>query len=432
MRSRNGSRAAWGAALAIVWCSSAAAWAGLWYQEAKLTGSQVVGGNTLGQTASVDGTTAALGGPWAGGQAYVFEKGAGGWAEAKRLLPSGGGAQFGTAVAVSGDTIIVTARAEAGNAGLAYIYDRDQGGAGNWGVVKQIMASNSALNSYFGAFADLSGDNAIVGANVDDHDGKTDSGAAYIFNRDKNGANQWGEVAYLKPSGLTAGDQFGMAVSISGEWAIVGAGNDDALGSDAGAAYMFQYDGTNWVERQKLTAGDGAAGDAFGWGAAVSGDTALVGSWKDDAGATDAGSAYIFEFDGTNWVETKKLAAGISAGAGDGFGVRTALDGDYALVGALWDDDKGTDSGSAYLFHRNAGGADNWGLVAKLLSDDAGGWLGHAVSMSGTTAFIGASRVSYPGKSTAGAGYMFTVPEPTTVLLLGAGLVPLLRRRKKR
>ena len=94
------------------------------------------------------------------------------------------------------------------------------------------------------------------------------------------------EAAKLTPADVEAGDQFGFSVSISGDVAVVGAWGDDHAGLYSGSAYVYRFDGSTWVEEQKLTASDAAAWDSFGSSLSVSGDVAVVGANRDD----DAGS----------------------------------------------------------------------------------------------------------------------------------------------
>ena len=100
----------------------------------------------------------------------------------------------------------------------------------------------------------------------------------------------------------------------------------------------------------RLKAADGAVEDIFGGSVSISGDTAIVGALYDDDMGTDSGSAYIFTkgVDGT-WLQTAKLTAADGA-QDDFFGGRVSISGDTAIVGAFYDDDMGTSSGSAYIF----------------------------------------------------------------------------------
>ena len=148
---------------------------------------------------------------------------------------------------------------------------------------------------------------------------------------------------------------------------VVGAAREDAGGQDAGAAYVFQRDQgspDNWGEVQKLTASDAQAGYLLGDSVAVSGDTAIVGA--DGEGGT-AGAAYVFQRDeggADNWGEVKKLTA-FDADAGDLYGTSVAVSGETAIVGSWLEDTEGANAGAVYVYQRNAGGSDNWGDGAK-------------------------------------------------------------------
>ena len=222
-----------------------------------------------------------------------------------------------------------------------FAFSPSQAGADTWLERQNLLSSDGAVNDQFGCVS-ISGDYAIVGAPLDDDKG-TDSGSAYIFKWD---GTIWVEQQKLTASDGAAGDRFGWFISISGDYAIVGAFYGD---SGKGSAYIFKWDGTIWVEQQKLTASDGAAFDQFGCSVSISGDYAIVGAYYDDDKGTDSGSAYIFKWDGTSWVRQQKLTASDGA-VNDIFGVSVSISGDYAIVGARLDDDKGDNSGSAYIF----------------------------------------------------------------------------------
>ena len=145
-----------------------------------------------------------------------------------------------------------------------------------------------------------------------------------------------------------AGDQFGYSVSVSGDTAIVGAFGDNDDGFDSGSAYIFVRSGATWSQQAKLTAGDAAAGDQFGYSVSVSSDTAVVGAIFDDDAGSASGSAYVFGRSGATWSQQAKLSAG-DAAAGDQFGYFVSVSGNTAVVGAIFDDDAGSASGSAYI-----------------------------------------------------------------------------------
>ena len=142
------------------------------------------------------------------------------------------------------------------------------------------------------------------------------------------------EVAKLTASDAAADDVFGNGfVSISGDTAVVGAYLNDDAGTDSGSAYVFVRNGTSWTQQAKLTASDAAAGDQFGFAVSISGDTAVVGAFGNDDAGSNSGSAYVFVRSGTSWTQQAKLTAS-DAAAGDGFGVPVSISGDTAVVGA--------------------------------------------------------------------------------------------------
>ncbi len=392
----------------------------------KLTASDAQADDQFGVSVAVSGDTAVVAARFANaggtnaGAAYVFERDQGSqdnWGEVTKLTASDAeaGDLFGTSVAISGDIAIVGARFESAGghqAGAAYVFQRGHGGPDNWGEVAKLTASDAQATDWFGAAVAVSGDTAVVGAYLEDAGGDF-AGAAYVFQRNQGGESAWGEVTKLTASDAQAEDEFGASVAVSGDTIIVGAFQEDAGGDSAGAAYVFQRSqgGANtWGEVTKLTASDADAGDFFGVGVAVSGDTAVVGADNEDAGGSDAGAAYVFQRNqgGANaWGEVTKLTAS-DAQAGDFFGSGVSVSGDNAVVGAFRADVGGLGAGAAHMFERDQGGANAWGEVNKLTASDAeaGDFFGIRVSVSGGAAVVGASRED-AGGSDAGAAYVF-------------------------
>ncbi len=163
--------------------------------------------------------------------------------------------------------------------------------------MKKLLASDAQAGDFFGYGVAVSGDTVVAGALYKDTGGIS-AGTAHVFERDQGGADNWGEVKKLTASDAEEFDNFGVSVAISGDSAVVGARVEDVGGSYAGAAYAFQRNNGgagNWGEVKKLTASDAHAFDLFGVSVAVSGDTAVVGAWHEDAGGNDAGAVYVFE-----------------------------------------------------------------------------------------------------------------------------------------
>jgi hypothetical protein len=237
------------------------------------------------------------------GAAYVFERNLGGpdnWGERVKLLASDGASNdnFGWAVAVSGDVAVVGARRcdvpGQSDAGCAYVFERNAGGAENWGQVRKLVASDAAASDYFGASVAVDGDVIVVGAYGNDDVGSL-SGSTYLFERNEGGAGNWGQVAKLGPGDQAGGQVFGFSVAFDGTQIVVGAYGDDEAGSSAGAAYVFEQDGGGiWRERQKLLASDAGSGDWFGQAVAVRAGTVVVGALNEDDEQLNSGAAYVF------------------------------------------------------------------------------------------------------------------------------------------
>ncbi len=199
---------------------------------------------------------------------------------------------------------------------------------------------------------------------------------------------QFEAIAELLASDGVSGDRLGYSVSIDGSTAIVGAYCDDDDGSSSGSAYIFQETASGWVQVAKLIADDSAKYDRFGYSVSISGNTALVGAPYDDDNGSSSGSAYVFEKTTCGWGQVAKLTAADGASA-DYFGRSVSIDEDMLIVGAYYDDDDGANSGSAYVFKDAASG---WTQVAKLTADDGAeyGQFGCSVAISAGVVVVGA------------------------------------------
>ena len=390
----------------------------------KLTASDGAASDLFGHSVSISsgGTTALISALYDddkgtdSGSAYVFKYNGTSWTQQAKLTAPDGAAsdQFGFSVSISSDgtTALIGAYGDDGigaDSGSAYVF-KYNGTA--WAQQAKLTASDGAANDQFGCSVSISSDGttALIGAYYDDDKG-TDGGSAYIF---KYNGTAWSQQAKLTASDGAASDYFGYSVSISsdGTTALIGAIHDDDKGSNSGSAYVFKYNGTAWAQQAKLTASDGAASDLFGFSVSISSDgtTALIGAYLDDDKGANSGSAYVFKYNGTSWTQQAKLTAPDGA-ASDGFGYSVSIssDGTTALIGAYYDDDKGTDGGSAYVFKYNG---TAWAQQAKLTASDgaAGDQFGRSVSISsdGTTALIGAFQDDDKGTDS-GSAYVFAV-----------------------
>ncbi len=255
-------------------------------------------------------------------------------------------------------------------------------------------------------------DLAVLGAPTDDSLNGT-TGLAVVFRRNDS-TGEWEEEQTLTPSDGGIGDQFGAAVGISGDWILIGAPRNDTEGSNAGAVYAFQWDTTafEWVEEAKLTGSDSDGGDDFGYALAMDGDVALIGARFDDEVASNAGAAYVFERSGLAWSEAQKLTAGDGAGF-DEFGAAVALRGCPAVAGARRDDDGASSTGSAYVFGFDEDRGE-WVEDDKLTASDGtiADEFGTTVATNGSELFVG---VPLEDSSTAntGAVYAYRFDGPT-------------------
>lgn len=294
--------------------------------------------------------------------------------------------RFGQDVSMDGEYAVIGASAEdtvALDAGAAYIFKRNGSMLAEF---QKLTAGDGTAFAGYGASVGISGDAAVVGAPKQNGAGRR-SGAAYIYRL--TGSN-WGLEQELSPAGLEADDQFGSDVSVSGNTLLVGALGDDDGGSNAGAVYVYRFDGSTWNLSAKLVADDGAVGDYFGAAVALGPDLAVVGARLSDAAGRNSGAAYIFRNNGSAWVQVKKLV-GMDTKTGDWFGEAVAIDasGERVVVGALKHDDAFKDTGAAYVFKGNSGA---WDQEAKLAAGDLvrGDHFGSAVAVLGFRIVVGA------------------------------------------
>ena len=352
---------------------------------------------------------------------------------------------FGTAVAISGDTMVIGAYGEdsaatgvngiqndntSADAGAAYVFVRS---GGVWSQQAYLKASNTNVGDQFGFSVAISGDTIVVGANQEDSaatgingnqndNSATSAGAVYVFTRS---GTTWLQQAYLKASNTNAQDNFGYSVGISGDTIIVGAygessnattinGNQaDNSAAGAGAAYIFTRSGGIWSQQAYLKASNAETGDSLGWSVAISGDTAVVGAINEDSNATgsngnqannsasSAGAAYVFVRSGGVWSQQAYLKAS-NPEANDMFGWAIAISGDTVVVGSYGEDSAATGingnqsdnsallAGAAYVFARSG---TTWTQQAYLKASNtgAGDGFGTSLGVSGETIIVGGS-----------------------------------------
>jgi TonB family protein len=315
---------------------------------------------------------------------------------------------FGQAVAIDREAVVIGAPLDddkGEDAGAVYFSGL---GAGRAGRLIKLSAPDAKAGDHFGEAAAVSGPFSVVGAPLRDEQGR-DAGAAYIF---RKGGAGWSSPAKIKAPDDDDDDRFGVAVAIDGDIVVIGAPNDDEKGLDAGAAYVFQRKGNEWVLTAKLTSEGAAPGDGFGGSVTISGHTIAVGAQEHG----DGGAVFVFELEEEQWQASAKLVAA-DADVGDAFGSVIALAGDTLVVGAPLDDDKGSRSGSVYVFRRTPA----WVPAAKVTASDgkSGDAFGAAIALSGNLAIAG-SPLAASASGAMGAIYLLVLqggaeapPQPT-------------------
>jgi hypothetical protein len=197
-------------------------------------------------------------------------------------------------------------------------------------------------------------------------------------------------------------DQFGTSHAVDGQWAVVGSPHANTNGTSSGAAYVYQMQGEAWVYHSKLTASDVAALDEFGNAVALDGNTIFVGAPNGDIeGTIDIGAVYVFQFNGTSWIESSKLSSNIQT-EGQHFGsVIKATDG-FLAVGVS---ETTTRPGSVLIFGNDSQGWRHEETIVSPALDDG---YGESLDISGNTMIVGAPRDDNDKGTNAGAAYVYT------------------------
>lgn len=400
------------------------------------TQSGTASGDLFGYAIAASGDTVVVGAQASGGgtgAAYVFVRTGRGWSRQATLAADDAapGDYFGQSVAIDRDLIVVGAQRKAGFLGGAYVFERS---AGNWTLKDRLTAADLAQGDAFGASVAVSGETIAVGApgqvfplpvmgvaerredvdrdisrspgaggprrlnvNVDRDEPRPGpaerktrfTGAVYVFARSAQG---WLQRARLAAADAAPGDLFGLSVAISGDRLSVGA---PRAGNLAGAAYLFARSAHGWAQEARLTAGDHAPGDNFGWSLSLL-DVSLVVGAPYRAGGT--GAAYVFGSAGGPWRQQAELVARNGA-PGDRFGASVSAAEEEVVVGACG---TGCSTGAAYAFARAGAG---WTLSATLaaVGGAPGDYFGQSVAISGSTIAIGA----YGQQNGAGSAYQY-------------------------
>lgn len=380
-------------------------------ENGKITPSDGLNGDQFGNAVDLDGNWLIVGASArdAGvGAAYLFERTGVIWAPQSLLLPPNpsGGDDFGRSVSIAepfaGVGVPKADRGPAMDSGQVFMYRRS---GAVW--ANEVLSAPVAATAFseFGAAVSVYGDGVLIGApftdGVNTPAGSGNSGSAYVYRRD-NISGSWMEEAALTASDAAELDAFGTAVKLHGNWAFVAAPADKdpnfSTSLTIGSVYVFQKQGANWLQLQKLVASDAltqTANRRFGTALDTDGIVLMVGERSGQ-------SAYVFRLVGATWVEEAILKKPAAHAAGnDQFAAAVAIEGDLALVGAPTDDDNGLTNSGTLFAYRRIGGA--WTEQPLIYATDAtaNNRLGTSLAMDGTTAASGALQ------PTVGAGAVY-------------------------
>ncbi len=320
----------------------------VWTEQQELTSAVGYAGENFGVAVALSGNTAVIG---ANEAAYVFVNNHGVWVHQQKLTGNGFDS-FGQSVAVSGNTAVIGARSDLASPhvtgqGAGYVFVRS---GGVWTEQQKLSVAYLIGGNNFGSSVAVSGDTALIGdpgQTVNTHAGV---GAVYVYLR--NG-EVWTQQQELIENYGATGDHFGASVALSGDTALIGTPGKSNLHINQGAAYVFVRNNATWTRQQVLTSPDGSQNSYFGGSVSVSGDKAIIGGYfqnKPDKPSLPAlSAAYVFLRSGDVWAQQAELK-GISGPHGNGVGASVALSGDTALIGDAECSNKGCESGAAYVY----------------------------------------------------------------------------------
>lgn len=375
-----------------------------------------------------------------------------GWGQTSFFKPDAavGNTRFGYSVSIDGNTMAVGADREntsSAASGAVFVYTRS---GDTWSLQQKIKAPVIDQDDNFGHAVSLSKDFLAISApressfssteistSVSADDSRTDSGATYVYHR--TGAS-WNLSAFIKAAYTDFSDRFGEAVSIHHDRLVVTVPYDDSslttispsvfiddsLKGDSGAAYVYKWNGSNWVREAFIKAMNSESSDYFGWSTSLSGTLLAVGAYtesssqttisypgpdelSDDNGASVSGAVYIYKWNGFNWAQEAYIKAPNSE-AFDYFGYSVSIDGDKLAVGAPFEDNDSTvivnggsitetgvaaSKGAVYVFRRAS--STDWQFESYIKGFNNFGGLGYGMSLAlkGNTLVVGSPLDDY-------------------------------------
>jgi len=322
----------------------------------------------FGWTADISGDHAIVSTPFSSptqqmeGGAWIFGKNKGGpdnWGLVKTLKAADGAPQdwFGVHVAIHGNYVVVGACNDddlGSDTGSAYLYQKDEGGTDNWGFVKKFLASDAVVDDRYGVRVDVQDSTVAIGTRYKTVSGLSDVGQIYVYDKNWGGKNNWGEMAILNSPATLQKSGFGTSFSLSSNWLAVLSSEENGAATNSGAVHIFNYSlagGGQWLHHQNLILTGHVQNAYLGTRIKTDGHTLLIGEANDMTNGVNSGTCYHAELDPTlnQWVEKTKLY-GSAIGDNHWFGAAVAIDGKTAAIGAFFDNHAGMRSGSVYIF----------------------------------------------------------------------------------
>ncbi len=376
-----------------------------WSQVGKLTRGGLDAG--FGAAAALDGDTAVVG---ADGEAaaYVYTLTDDGWVKQAKLGDEGD--LIGNGVAISGETVLVDAPNDAVEQNDSVcVFTRSEG---HWERQATLAPDDLEADDGFASAFDIDGDTVVVSAPEADGTSEDSDGLVYVFTRSDDGWSQQSKLEDERTDVEDTAGGLGYDVAIDGDTVVAGApftiGYDRGY-SDVGGAFVFTRSADSWSQQAFLRSDDAMDGDRQGQSVAIEADTAVVASHdahKDDVSGDDAGAAWVYSRDDSNWRQQAKLTPDDWAPR-SWFGYSISLDGDRLLVGADVYDGLGNDArGAAYIF---TGSGTDWSQLAKLTAADGKPYdkFGSDIALSGDAAFICAEDDRGGSAARSGTAYLF-------------------------
>lgn len=343
---------------------------------------------------------------------FIYVRSDAGWMLEDTLTPSigSGGDQFGYSVALDGDQALVGARGTSfngdDNRGVAYIFRRS---GSDWAEEQLLIASDGAEDDQFGHAVALDGSTALIGAPGSQFNFNDDQGQVYVFTQDVGG---WSMQDKFNTNDMDEVNRFGSSLDVDGDTAVIGAALSVVDSNiSQGLAFVFERQGGNWNQSKRLDQplGSGDAFDFFGTSVAIDGDTLLVGASGVQAhNEIDEGIVYSYFRRDNSWLPhlSTMVIPFDESQPFDAFGTSVDLQGNTAIVGARGADTSGVSKGTAYLFSLING---IWIEQARfmILAGQEFDLFGSAVALDGQTVLIGAEGVDFAGDDSRGKAFLF-------------------------